>query len=139
MSNCMPCNLENAGEERVIYRDETWACEVPEGYEVPGWFALRLRRHAEGWQEPTAEELAGFGPLAQRIAAALQEATGAVGTYFMSFGENYKHFHFLLTARPADLAPEHRGGAIVGLRAEKLDIDASLAVAAEARRLLTEA
>ena len=136
MSDCMPCDLENAADERVVYRDDTWACEVPEGYEVPGWFVLRLRRHAEGWHEPTAEELAGFGPVAKRIVAALQQATGAVGTYFMSFGENYKHFHFLLTARPANLAPEHRGGAIVGTRAENLDVDAALAVAAEARRLL---
>ena len=40
--------------------------------------------------------------------AAIQDVTGAPTVYFMSFGENYPHFHFLVIARPADLAPEHR-------------------------------
>lgn len=138
MSECMPCGLETAAEETIIYRDEDWSCEMVEGYDAPGWFILRLRRHAEGWHEPTAEELAGFGPVSQRIVAAIREATGATGAYFMSFGENYPHFHFLVIGRPADLPADRRGAAILAAREELRDREAALATAEAVRRALAE-
>ena len=49
--------------------------------------------------------LPSFGPLSQRVAAAIQDATGAPTVYFMSFGENYPHFHFLVIARPPTSPP----------------------------------
>ena len=133
MSACLPCDLEDADVASVVFRDDTWSCEVAEGYDVPGWFILRLRRHAEGWSGPTVTELADFGPLSQRVAAAIQEATGAPTVYFMSFGENYPHFHFLVTARNADLAAEQRGAGILALRADHRNLDASLTVASRVR------
>jgi diadenosine tetraphosphate (Ap4A) HIT family hydrolase len=133
---CLPCDLEGAEEAAVVFRDEVWSCEVADGYDVPGWFFLRLRRHAEGWSGPTAAELAGFGPVSQRIAAAIQEVTGAPTVYFLSFGENYPHFHFLVVARGAELVPEHRGAGILALVAEHRDIPGSLAVAARVRATL---
>jgi diadenosine tetraphosphate (Ap4A) HIT family hydrolase len=136
VSACLPCDLENADVAAVVLRDDIWSCEVADGHEVPGWFFLRLRRHADGWTGPTAQELAGFGPFSQRVAAAIQQVTGAPTVYFMSFGENYPHFHFLVAARDADLAPEHRGAGIVALRAEHRDPDAALAVAARVRAAL---
>lgn len=137
MSACLPCDLEVAYAAHVVFRDDTWSCDVAEGYDVPGWFVLRLRRHAEGWSGPTAAELAGFGPLSQRVTAAIQEVTGAPAVYFMSFGENHPHFHFLVVARDADLAPERRGAGILTLLAEHRDLDASLTVAARVRKALT--
>jgi len=139
MSDCLPCDLEAADSSAIVYRDENWSCEIADGYDVPGWFILRLRRHAEGWDGPTTEELAGFGPVSKRMAAAIQSATGAVGVYFMSFGENYPHFHFLVIARDADLPRESRGAAILGLRAEGRDLDAALAVGARVRDALAGA
>ena len=115
MSACLPCDLESADDAAVVFRDDVWSGEVTNGYDVPGWFFLRLRRHAEGWSGPTAAELAGFGPVSQRIATAIQEVTGAPTVYFMSFGENYPHFHFLVVTRGAELAPEHRGAGILAL------------------------
>lgn len=137
MNACLPCDLEFAEAAAIVYRDDTFSCEVAAGYEVPGWFFLRLRRHAEGWSGPTVDELAGFGPLQQRIAAAIQQTTGAPTVYFMSFGENYPHFHFLVIARPADLAPEFRGAAILGTRVGNQDAAASLALAADVRTALS--
>ena len=131
--SCLPCDLENADAAYVVFRDDTWSCEAAAGYDVPGWFILRLRRHAEGWSGPTAEELAGFGSISQRLVAAITEATDSTGAYFMSFGENYPHFHFLVTARPADLAPEYKSANILGLRAELADREAALKVAADVR------
>lgn len=136
MNACLPCDLESSDAATVVFRDETWSCDVAEGYDVPGWFILRLRRHAEGWSEPTSAELATFGPLSQRLTAAIRAATGAPTVYFMSFGENYPHFHFLLVARDADLSPEHRGAGILSLRGEHRDLDASLAVAGRVRDAL---
>ena len=54
----------------------------------------------------------------------------------MSFGENYPHFHFLVVARDAELAPEHRGAGILALVAEHRDTAGSLAVAARVREAL---
>ncbi|HEX4056926.1 MAG TPA: hypothetical protein VHX87_01250 [Galbitalea sp.] len=136
MSDCLPCDLEAAESAAIVYRDDDWSCEIADGYDVPGWFILRLRRHAEGWDGPTASELERFGPVSQRIAAAIRSATGASGVYFLSFGENYPHFHFLVIARGADLAPELRGAAILGLRASGRDLDAALAVGAHVRDAL---
>ena len=137
MSDCLPCDLEAAESAAIIYRDDDWSCEIADGYDVPGWFILRLRRHAEGWAGPTANELASFGPISQRVAAAIQTATGASGVYFMSFGENYPHFHFLVIARDTELPPESRGAAILALRADRRDFDAALAVGAQVRDVLS--
>ena len=137
MSDCLPCDLEAAESSVIIYRDDTWSCEIADGYDLPGWFILRLRRHAEGWAGPTAEELSGFGPVSQKLAAAIQSATGATGTYFMSFGENYPHFHFLVIARDSDLPPNSRGAAILARRADGRDLAAALTVGARVRTLLT--
>jgi diadenosine tetraphosphate (Ap4A) HIT family hydrolase len=139
MSDCLPCDLEASDPLAIVYRDQDWSCEIAEGYDVPGWFILRLRRHAEGWAGPTIEELADFGPVSQRIAKAIEAATGATGVYFMSFGENYPHFHFLVIARDAELAAEFRGAAILALRAEARDRDAALEVGAHVRHALAGA
>ncbi len=136
MNACLPCDLERADAATAVYRDDTWSCDVAEGYDVPGWYVLRLRRHAEGWSGLTSDEAAGFGVVSQRVADAIQRATGATGTYFLSFGENYPHFHFLVIARPADLAPEHKGAAILATREANRDLDASLALAADVRAAL---
>lgn len=138
MSDCLPCDLEAAEPAAIIYRDNNWSCEIADGYDVPGWVILRLRRHAEGWSGPTAEELSDFGPISQKVATAIQTATGATGVYFMSFGENYPHFHFLLMARDADLPPESRGAAILGLRADGRNGAASLAIGQKVRDALAD-
>lgn len=136
MSECLPCDLESADDAAVVYRDETWSCDVAEGYDVPGWFILRLRRHAEGWDGLTAQEAAGFGVVSKRIAAAIQAATGAPTVYFMSFGENYPHFHFLVITRPEDLAQEFKGAGILALRATHRDLASSLETASTVRQAL---
>lgn len=137
MSACLPCDLEDATDAEVIFRDDVWSCEVADGYDVPGWYILRLRRHAEGWSGPTPEELATFGPVSQRLAAAIQTATGGPAVYFMSFGENYPHFHFLVIARDAELPVESRGAAILARRAENRDMAQALSLGKKVRSALT--
>lgn len=137
MSDCLPCDLESAAASEIIFRNDTWSCEIAPGYDVPGWYILRLRRHAEGWTGPTLEELATFGPVSQQLAAAMQNATGAPTVYFLSFGENFPHFHFLVIARDAELPPEQRGAAILGRRLEGRDMEESLRIGDHVRSAFT--
>ncbi|HXP58638.1 MAG TPA: hypothetical protein VN847_27005 [Streptosporangiaceae bacterium] len=123
--DCLICAMEDADDAVVVARDDLWACEVVPGYEVPGWFVLRTRRHAIGLPGLTPEELASFGPRARDAVAAVTEATGAPATYLMSFGENYRHYHALIAARGDDVPPERRSGDILKLRAERSDPDAA--------------
>jgi diadenosine tetraphosphate (Ap4A) HIT family hydrolase len=119
--DCLICAMEDADDAVVVARDDLWACEVVPGYEVPGWFVLRTRRHAIGLPGLTLEELASFGPRARDAIAAVTEATGAPATYLMSFGENYRHYHALIAARGDDVPPERRSGDILKLRTERAD------------------
>ena len=139
MSACLPCDLEDATVAEIIFRDDVWSCEIAAGYDVPGWYILRLRRHAEGWSGPTPEELTTFGPVSQRLAAAIQTVTGGPTVYFMSFGENYPHFHFLLINRDAELPAELRGAAILASRAESRDMAEALLVGEKIRAALAAA
>ena len=123
--DCLICAMEDAADDVVVARDDLWACEIVPGYEVPGWFVLRTRRHAIGLPGLTPEELASFGPRARDAVAAVTEATGAPATYLMSFGENYRHYHALIAARGDDVPPERRSGDILKLRAERSDPDAA--------------
>ena len=98
-AGCLLCELEQAEPGAVVFRDELWAAEVAPGYEVPGWFFLRVRRHAELLTGLDDAELAAFGRRAADLVGAVTEATGAPATYLLHFGENYRHFHALVAAR----------------------------------------
>jgi len=130
---CLPCALEDAAPESVVFRDDRWAAEIPTGLEAPGWFFLRLRRHADGFAGLTDDERAAFGDACARLEAAIRTATGAARVYFMSFGENHTHFHYLVIARGDGVDPSWRGAAIVSHLAELKDPAAALAVAGRVR------
>lgn len=127
VAGCLQCELEESGQNAIVFRDQSWSCEVAPGYEVPGWYILRIRRHAEGWEGLDPTELAGFGARCEQLSWAIRDALGASHVYFMSFGENYPHFHFLVTARDANTPPDRRGGNILGLRETHRDMAGALA------------
>ena len=124
---CIICHLDLAPDEAVVFRDDDWACEVAPGFEVPGWYFLRLRRHALGWPELERRELTTFGPVVQDLMKALELAFDAPARYLMTFGEAYPHFHAVITVRTDDIPPESRSGNILALRGSRLDRDAALA------------
>ncbi|MFD0635565.1 hypothetical protein ACFQ9X_32455 [Catenulispora yoronensis] len=105
ISDCLMCRLEQGPEEAQVFSDPLWAAEIVPGYDVPGWFILRARRHAERITGLNEDELATFGQRARDLVAAVTEATGAPATYLLSFGENYRHFHALIAARGAQVPP----------------------------------
>ncbi|TVZ07458.1 hypothetical protein EAS64_05235 [Trebonia kvetii] len=121
------CHLDRAPDDTVVFRDDDWACEIAPGFEVPGWYFLRLRRHALGWGGLEERELKSFGPLVQELMAALGLAFDAPARYLMTFGEAYPHFHAVITVRTDDIPPESRSGNILALRESLVDRDAAVA------------
>lgn len=132
-AGCLLCDLETAAPDAVVFRDERWAAEVAPGYEVPGWFFLRVRRHAELLAGLDDAELSAFGHRARDLVAAVTEATGAPATYLLHFGENYRHFHALVAARGADIPVEQRGGNILGLRPGHVNPETAVALVPSVR------
>ena len=126
-ADCLICHLDEAPDEAIVFRDEDWACEIAPGFEVPGWYFLRLRRHALGWAALEQPELTAFGPVVQDLMGALDQAFGAPACYLMTFGEAYPHFHAVVTVRADDVPPELRSGNILTLLATRVDRDAALA------------
>lgn len=72
-----------------MFRDDLWAAEIVPGYDVPGWFILRARRHAERLTGLDDGELAAFARRARDLIASVTEVTCAPATYLLVFGENY--------------------------------------------------
>jgi diadenosine tetraphosphate (Ap4A) HIT family hydrolase len=128
MDECLLCTMETADDDVVLFRDDLWAAEIVPGYDVPGWIILRVRRHAERITGLNDAELAGFAQRTRDVVAAVTEVTGAEATYLMVFGENYPHFHALITPRGEDVPPERRAGNILQLRAGHIDPRAAAAL-----------
>jgi diadenosine tetraphosphate (Ap4A) HIT family hydrolase len=126
-AQCLICHLDWAPDEAAVFRDAGWACEIAPGFEVPGWYFLRLRRHALGWGGLEEEELKSFGPLVKDLMTALELAFDAPARYLMTFGEAYPHFHAVITVRSDDIPPESRSGNILALRESRRDRDAAVA------------
>ena len=120
-SNCLLCDMEDADEATVVFQTDLWAAQIAPGYDVPGWFFLRARRHAEKIVGLSGDELETFGRAARDLVDAVGQATAAEATYMLMFGESYPHFHVLVTPRGADVPPDRRAGGILKLRDEQLD------------------
>jgi diadenosine tetraphosphate (Ap4A) HIT family hydrolase len=131
---CAMCDLEECEEATVVFRDELWMAQIVPGYDVPGWFVLRARRHAERLTGLDDAEAGTFGRRARDLTAAVTEVTGAPATYLLVFGENHAHFHALVTARAADVPEDRRGGDILKLRARYADAGAARSLVPGVRR-----
>lgn len=131
--DCLICSMEDTEPSARVFSDDLWAAEVAPGYEVPGWFFLRTRRHAERLTGLDDDETATFGRRAHDLVTAVERVTGAPAVYLMSFGESYRHFHALVVARTDDVPPERRGGAVTGMLAEHRDRPTALRLAEQVR------
>ena len=132
-SECLICSMEEADPASRVFLDELWAAEVAPGFEVPGWFFLRSRRHAEKLTGLDEAETATFGRHAHDLVSAVEQVTGAPAVYLLSFGENYRHFHALAAARGEQVPPELRGWGLLQLLAEGRDVPAAQALAGDVR------
>jgi len=126
--SCLICLQETADPALTVFSDDRWAAGVIPGYDVPGWVILRLRRHAEGIGGLGPDELTSFGRRIRDLVGAVREATGAVATYLLSFGEANPHFHVLVAPRTADVPEDRRTGDILKLRFERASLNGARAL-----------
>jgi diadenosine tetraphosphate (Ap4A) HIT family hydrolase len=137
---CEVCARETAAGEPLggwVYRDAHWSACVAEGFEVPGWVFLELRRHAEGPWGMDDAEAGSFGVALSAVAAAVRTATGAERVYVLAFGELFPHWHVVLVPRPPGAGPDEKGTRLWDRRAELVDRDAAAAMAAAIREALS--
>ncbi len=113
--SCLICGMESSDDESVIFRDDLWAAEIGPGMEVPGWFVLRTRRHAELITGLHDAEVDGLGRRLRALVAAVAAVTGAPVTYQFVFLENNRHYHALVAARGEHVPADRRGGDILKL------------------------
>lgn len=118
---CLLCAQEDAEHADVVFRDKQWAAEIVPGYEIPGWIILRARRHAERITGLADAELATLGYRARDLVAAVSDVCRTPVTYLLVFGENYPHFHVLITPRDETVPADRRAGDILRLRLERND------------------
>lgn len=132
--SCLICGMESSDHESVIFRDDLWAAEIGPGMEVPGWFVLRTRRHAELITGLHDAEVDGLGRRLRALVAAVAAATGAPATYQFVFLENNRHYHALVAARGAHVPADRRGGNLLKLLDEgHRDLAACQAMVPEVR------
>jgi diadenosine tetraphosphate (Ap4A) HIT family hydrolase len=126
--------METVESDSVIFRDALWAAEIGPGMEVPGWFVLRTRRHAELITGLDDAETDALGRRLRALVAAVAEVTAAPATYQLVFGEDYRHFHAVVTARGEHIPSDRRRGDILKLRDEgHRDVAASQALVPKIR------
>jgi histidine triad (HIT) family protein len=138
MATCAICAVHKGGEPLGgwLLDHEHWSVWILEGFEVPGWLTVGLRRHGVGMMSMNEAEAATFGQVLARVSAALTTATDAERIYITGLGELHPHWHVTLAARGRDVPPEHRGLRLFEGRDELLDATESVRIAHEVRELL---
>ena len=138
--SCALCATELSSTEPPggwVLRTELWSASVFEGFEVPGWLFLQLRRHAEGPMGMLPEEAAELGGHLVELTSAIQAVTHAEKVYVLAYGEAYPHFHLVLHPRLPAAPAGLKGPALFGAREELRDEGRAAEVAAEMRELLS--
>jgi diadenosine tetraphosphate (Ap4A) HIT family hydrolase len=135
---CAICAVHAGGEPLGgwLLDDDLWSVWILDGFEVPGWLTVGLRRHGVGMMSMDDAEATTFGTVLARVSTALKEATDAERVYITGLGELHPHWHVTLAARGADVPADSRGLRYFDHRDELLDPDAAVAVAHRVKELL---
>jgi hypothetical protein len=138
VSTCAICDVHERGEPLGgwLLDDDLWSVWVLDGFEVPGWLTVGLRRHGVGMMSMDGAEAASFGGVLSRVSAAMTAFTGAERVYVVGLGELHPHWHVTLAARGAGVPPESRGLRLFDRRDELIDPAESVRIAHGVRDLL---
>jgi diadenosine tetraphosphate (Ap4A) HIT family hydrolase len=109
VSHCQVCGLRaTAPGESIVYVSDLWTATL--AYDVPGWILVMANRHGDDWMWGLSDrEASTLGSLMRRLSAAAKAEAGAECVYLMGFGEQNRHFHFMLLTRSASMAADLRG------------------------------
>ena len=133
---CGVCDMRAAAPaESLVYTDDQWTATLCR--DVPGWLTVMANRHTDDWLWGLfGPEASTLGPLMQRLSAAARSEAAAERVYLMGFGENWRHFHFLLMTRSASIPADSRGVDLLGKAPELADREEALRVGARIRARL---
>lgn len=113
---CWTCR-SNSGERRIspgpiIYEGYYWLVEHAYPVKVAGWIVIVLKRHAEALHELIAEEFAELAKIQARLIPLLHEELHCEKEYISCYAEmeHFRHIHFHVFAKPADLPDALKGG-----------------------------
>jgi hypothetical protein len=96
----------------VVYVSDLWTALL--AYDVPGSILVMANGHSDDWMWSLSDhEASALGPLMQRLSAAAKAEAGAESVYIMGFGEQNRHFHFMLLTRSASMAADLRGAGLL--------------------------
>jgi diadenosine tetraphosphate (Ap4A) HIT family hydrolase len=95
-SECYHCG---PGTEQAIWRDDLWHVGADTDTGLPIVAGLAPNGHVR-LDEMDGPLLASFGPIVQRLAAAIQNLDGVARTHFSRWGDGSAHFHMHFLARP---------------------------------------
>ena len=113
---CWTCR-SNTGEKRIspgptIFEGKYWFVEHAYPIKTIGWLVIVLKRHAEALHELTAEEFTELGQIQSKATRFLFEELKCEKEYISCYAEmeHFRHIHFHIFAKPADLPEELKGG-----------------------------
>lgn len=138
MNDCVLCAHASSAPVEV-YRDQWWAATVFPALAVPGWYVLRLLRHAEGLAAMTRAEAEALGVALRRLSSAVTITCETDVVYATCFGEDNRHLHWLVMARADDVPDEQRRGRLAEQAARLVDPTRAHAAAARVRDIVMEA
>jgi len=125
----------SAPSESVVYADDSWTVTL--GYDVPGWVVVMTNRHTDDWLWGLSRhEASTMGSLLQRLSAAMKAEADVERIYMMGFGEQWRHFHFMLMSRSSSVGADLRGAGMLALAQDLADPDEALRVGARIRQRL---
>ena len=135
-NQCGVCNMHaSAPSEAVVYADYSWTVTL--GYDVPGWVVVMTNRHTDDWSWGLSPlEAPTMGPLIQRLSVAMKAEADVERIYLMGFGEQWRHFHFMLMSRSSSVGADLRGAGMLALAPDLADPDEALRVGARIRQRL---
>lgn len=138
--DCWSCR-SNRGEERIspgppIHVGRLWQVEHAYPTRLPGWLVIVLRRHAESLHELSTEEFGELARVLERTVRVLHQALACEKEYVACYAEidHFRHVHFHVVPRPADLPADLVGTGSFAL----LKVSADEAVPREEIRALCE-
>ena len=113
---CWTCK-SNTGEKRIspgptIYEGKYWLVEHAYPVKTIGWLVIVLKRHAEALHELTLEEFTELAQIQAKAIQILHEELHPEKEYLSCYAEmdHFRHIHFHVFAKPADLPDELKGG-----------------------------
>lgn len=113
---CWTCK-SNTGEKRIspgpaIFEGKYWLVEHAYPVKTIGWLVVVLKRHTEALHELTTDEFVELAQIQDRLIHLLHKELHSEKEYVSCYAEmeHFRHIHFHVFAKPADLPDDLKGG-----------------------------